>query len=422
MSSSSIASEEEAFFMPRSPVEDGRRHRQSPPVLAGAAAPPVAATPLPQVKTPGEIHLGRYDPATMMRRDATVVVLGPRGSGKTVFMRYLMYCMRDKLDLSIVFCPTRDTREEYEEFIPKSHVYPVYSKVRLGSIYETQRKISAQMRSDMKKHGSGNGNSGLGGTLRNMGIILDDCMFDKEEVKGKAIRAIMMNGRHENLFFVNAVQYVVDFPKDLRSQVDVIVVFPLSGLYLKGAYEHMLNGAFDSFEECVAAFGALKEHECLVFDAKAKQKKQPYLFHCKATMDLPPFTMGADWVWRWYYKHMLRPENNAQRLREEMAMVLAVAKGDIEAPATTDRQKKQSAAGALADAHAGPTGIIVRRYPGPLEAEANLLAGPGPLTGKPGPSLTAAAVATGKKKALPHMAKRKPGVAKAPMLQRVSVI
>ncbi len=313
-----------------------------------------------------------------MAPDTTVVVLGPRGSGKTVFMKWLMYCMRKKLDVAAVFCPTRDTREEYHQFIPKSHVYPEYSKIRLGAIYETQRKLHEQVTQ-----------SGHGSKLNNLGIILDDCMFDKEEVKGKAIRAIMMNGRHENVFFVNAVQYVVDFPKDLRSQVGVLVVFPLSGLFLKSAYDHMLNGAFDSYEECVATFGALREHECLVFDANAKAKKRPYLFFCKANPDLPLFRVGADWWWENYYRYMVRPENKTKHLRQEISMTLAIARGDIDAPQASGKGIKPGdgmggPAGTplLLDPSTGP-GIVVRRYPGPHDDRIPLTAGPaaGPAPG-----------------------------------------
>ncbi len=335
-------------------------------VPAPGANPGPTTGPIPTVSTGDRrsINLREYKPATMMRSDSTVVVLGPRGSGKTVFMKWLLWCMKDKLDLPVVFCPTRDTREEYQQFIPRSQVYPVYSKARLSSIYETQRKISAQARSaGAEDHGG----------LRNLSIILDDCMFDKEEVRGKAIRAVMMNGRHDHVFFVNAVQYVVDFPRDLRSQVDVVVIFPLSGLFLKGAYEHMLNGAFDSYEECVATFEALREHECLVFDAKAKQKKLPYLFFCKAEKDLPPFRVGADWVWRLYYKYMVRPENTVRNLRNEIALTVAIAKGEIEDP---DKHAKAAQQPVLQQ------GIVVRRYPAlthtATDADVPLLAGPGP--------------------------------------------
>jgi hypothetical protein len=339
----------------------------------------------------------------MMRPDSTVVVLGPRGSGKTVFMTDLLYCMRDKLDLTVVFCPTRDTREQYEQFIPKCHVYPVYSKTRLSSIYETQKKLSAQMSGETR-----GGGPTMGGTLRNMGIVLDDCMFDKEEVRGKAIRAIMMNGRHEKVFFVNAVQYVVDFPRDLRSQVDVIVVFPLSGLFLKGAYDHMLSGAFDSFEECQVTFASLKEHECLIFDAKAKQKKQPYLFFYKARIDLPRFRVGSNWLWEKYYRYMVRPENTARQLREEIAMTLAIAKGKIAAPESKPKGGGAAAGAAAAVPHQG---ITVRRYPGPMdgtEATVDLVTGPA----------AAATLPSADKPKKPKKLLRKP----AQLLQGVSLI
>jgi hypothetical protein len=271
------------------------------------------------------IRLHEYDPMTMMRHDATVLVVGQRGSGKTVMMQYLLYCMAKRLDTWVVFCPTRDTRQEYEKCIPKCNVHAVYDKKLLGKICDAQKQLSPLVIGE-KKEGEGEEEKKKEGEgLRRVGIILDDCMFDKAEIGGKAMRYLMMNGRHDNFFYLNGVQYIVDFPKDLRSQVDTVIVFPEANLEYREPLRKNLLGVFQTDEQLVRTFKeGLKAHEALVFDSRAYREKRPHLFFCKAQLELPAFRAGADWVWRLYYKYMTRKSNAA--IVENIKATLAMAK------------------------------------------------------------------------------------------------
>ena len=143
----------------------------------------------------------RYNPETMLAPDTTVVVVGPRGSGKTVFMKYVMFCMRSKFDLVTFFCPSRDVRQEFEAFMPKTHIHSNFSKTALKQVVDAQATLAAQCpnRTDV----------GTGGVpLRNLALVLDDCMAKKTVFECETVRSIMNNGRHDNIFFMNGVQYI----------------------------------------------------------------------------------------------------------------------------------------------------------------------------------------------------------------------
>lgn len=328
----------------------------------------MAAYGLPKAPT----RLYHYNPETMLAPDTTVVVVGPRGSGKTVFMKYVMFCMRDRLDLVTFFCPSRDVRQEFEAFMPKSHIHADFSKARLKQICEAQAKLANEA--------PGKGVVGTGGVpLRNLGLVLDDCMAKKAVFECETVRAIMNNGRHDNIFFMNGVQYIMAVPKEQRSQIDVAVCFPHAGAYLKNVNDNLMGDAFEDEAECARAFATLKDHECLVFDGRAKRRNKgaPFLFYCKAMYDLPDFMVGCDFFWRMYYRYMVRSKVDA---RKEILNTLAMAKGEMVA---ADHDPDSAAAAAIAATTSagmqtpGPH-IVVRM---PADATVPLVTGPAAAAG-----------------------------------------
>lgn len=265
------------------------------------------------------IQLHEYDPMTMLRHDSRILCVGQSGSGKTVMMQYLLYCLSKKIDMCVVFCPTRDTRQEYERHVAKCHVFPNYDKKQLTRICEAQKKLSQRI-------GEAESRGLPHAPLRRVAIVLDDCMFDKAEMSGKAMRYLMMNGRHDNFCYLNGVQYVVDFPKDLRSQIDIVVVFPEANIEYRDPLRKNLLGVFQSDDQLVRTFKeGLRSHEALVFDARAFREKKPNLFFCKAMFPLPTFRVGNDLFWRMYYKHFVR--KTSAYIEEDIKNTLAIAKG-----------------------------------------------------------------------------------------------
>ncbi len=253
------------------------------------------------METEEVIALDEYIPATMMRIDCTVMVVGQRGSGKTALMQSILRDIGPQLDTCVAFCPSRDTREEYERYIPKCFVYPSYDKEHLDRICNAQVMLS-------KRKGERKTDGSLDlPMLRRIGVVLDDCMFDKNLFSGPSIRYLLMNGRHDNFFFMNGVQYVMDFPKSLRANIDVSIVFPEPSFSVRETLRSTVLGIFDTDEQLVNVFkDGLHEHEALVFDQKAYRDKRQCLFFIKATYPLPHFRLGSNFIWKMYYTHFIR--------------------------------------------------------------------------------------------------------------------
>ena len=267
------------------------------------------------------VDLSRYKPETMMAVDTTVVVLGQRGSGKTELIRYILSCIKDKMDFCVSFCPSRDTRLQYEECMPRCFCYPEFSEKDLARICDSQLDLAKRA---PVRRSDGTQEKPL---MRRIGIVLDDCMFDAKALKNPTMSYLMMNGRHENFFLINGIQYIMDFPKNLRSQIGVSIVFPEPNRKMRDSIREQLLGCFDTDEQLQQVFQQLKPHEALVFDQNARRAGRPFLYFIGAPWPIPRFMVGSERFWKMYYRHM-KPVTYThvdQKIRNKVANILAAA-------------------------------------------------------------------------------------------------
>jgi hypothetical protein len=249
----------------------------------------------------GVWNLPEYDAENMLRPDYTVMMVGARGSGKTIMMLYFLKILARQLDMAVAFIPTTDTQEQFEEHVQKCFVYPEFDEKELDRIVQAQRSIVQRKPKRLPDGSYETPNH------RRIAVILDDCMYDKKSGKGKTLRYLFMNGRHDNFFFMNAAQYVMDMDKALRSQIDLVVAFPVSEDSMITPLRENLLGCFKTDAQLVRMFkDGLRENEALVFDRRRANKKQTSLFYCKAEFPLPRFRVGCDLFWLWYYKYFIR--------------------------------------------------------------------------------------------------------------------
>ncbi len=214
-----------------------------------------------------------------MRPDETMLVIGPRGSGKTVMMKHLLACMADKLDACHVYCRTGDETSQWES---KGHyVHAKYSRKQLQGVVKLQANLLTY---STAKNGV---------PLPRVGVVLDGATMGKGMGKfNDPTRNIMMNGRCYKLFYMNGVGSILDVPKDLVCQASMVVVFPDEYVVNRDALrKHVLGGVFKTDEELVEAFKLLKPHEALVVMSHQRPLR---VFSCVAPLDPLPFRVKED--------------------------------------------------------------------------------------------------------------------------------
>jgi hypothetical protein len=204
-----------------------------------------------------------YDPKTMMRPDSSVLIFGGRGSGKTTMVKYLLSCMSDRFEQAYAFAPSR----EYDGIMPHG-VLDKFDGQALAKICCAHKAPE----------------------LHRTAIVFDGTL-SKKHFRNPAVRDAMVSGRHDGLFLLNAAASIYEGPpKDLRTQVDVVIAFKETQETARRYLRAHAMTCFETDEELSEAYEELREHEALVFDKAAHAAGRPYLFSCLVPHDLLPFT------------------------------------------------------------------------------------------------------------------------------------
>ena len=230
-----------------------------------------------------ELNIRPFDPSSM-KSDATVLVVGKRGTGKSTLLNDILYHMRDKLQFGIAMSPTEEATETLAEIMPRSCVYDSFDDAAVARILNFQKHAVKS-----KKQ-----------SFRSMFIILDDCMYDAATLKGKNIREVFMNGRHRKIFFINAVQYMMDIPSALRGQIDYVFAMRDNIINQREKLWKFFFGMFADFKDFSRVMDSCTEdYNCIVLNNTVRSTSpEDCVFWYSARTDLPRFRMCDDIFWR----------------------------------------------------------------------------------------------------------------------------
>jgi len=226
------------------------------------------------------IKVKKFDPTTI-KRDAVVLLIGKRGSGKTTLLKDIMFHMRDKLDFGVAMSPTEETTDALGSFLPRSLIYNAFSSQVLDTMLEHQRR-------EIKK-----------GKVKNMFLLLDDCMYDRKIMTGTNTRELFMNGRHRKIFFINLLQYMMDLPAALRSQVDYVFALKENIISSREKLWKYFFGMFQDFRDFNKVMNSCTQgYECIVLDNTVRSNEvADCIYWYQANPDLPDFRLGDRAFW-----------------------------------------------------------------------------------------------------------------------------
>jgi len=230
------------------------------------------------------LKIQKFDIANI-KQHKIVLCIGKRGTGKSTLLREIMNAFSPNVDFGLAMSPTHDSCDCFMQHMPKSWVYDSFDVQRIDTMLKMQRERLK-----------------CGKSPRNLFLILDDCLYDKKNLKGVTIRDVFLNGRHAKLSVALASQYCMDMSPDLRSQIDYIFVLRETiyanrvklWRYLFGAFE-TYNDFSKTLDACTENFGAL------VLDNTSRSneiEKMVYWFKARHGDEMPPFRMGSEVFWR----------------------------------------------------------------------------------------------------------------------------
>lgn len=245
------------------------------------------------------LKVRKFNPESL-KAHRIIIVVGKRGTGKSVLQRDILYHLSSKLDFGLAMTPTEESAETMRCHMPDSWIYNGFSASKLDCMLNMQRELVKRKKS------------------RSLFILLDDCMYDKKILKGLGIRDLFMNGRHLNITMCNAVQYIMDMGPDLRTQVDYVFALRENIIANKNKLWKYFFGMFEKYDDFSKVMDKCTEnHSCIVMDnTTGSCNVEECIFWYKADLELPEFKIGKPVYWKLSNDYM-KTDEDKQREEDE---------------------------------------------------------------------------------------------------------
>lgn len=237
------------------------------------------------------LNLQKFDMSSIPD-DKVVVFIGMRNTGKSYLVRDLLYHHRD-IPIGTLISATESANKFYSNIIPSLFIHEKINSTLLQNVLKRQEIIMKRIHKEVKKLGKS--------TIDPRAfLILDDCMYNKKWVNDETIRALFMNGRHYNIFFIITMQYVLGIPPNLRGNVDYVFILRENNIGNRKRIYENFAGVFPSFEIfCQVMDQCTENYECIVIHNNAKSNKlEDQVFWYKAEPH-DDFRVGAPEFWKW---------------------------------------------------------------------------------------------------------------------------
>ena len=222
-------------------------------------------------------RIKRFDP-TKIKPNRAFLFIGKKGTGKTTLMRDILYYHRRIPDGVVM---TATNIDFWAEVVPRSFVFEEYEPSVLKRVVTRQIRKGEQTRPSTM-------------------VLLDDVMYDKNIGKDKNLRGILMNQRHWKIAFFFAMQYAMDIPPALRSNIDYVFICREPIQRNREVLYKNFFGVFPTFKLfCDAMDAYTRNYECLVLDNTIQSNSLiDCVFAHKAPYPIPRFKVGNSWFWK----------------------------------------------------------------------------------------------------------------------------
>jgi len=274
-----------------------------------------------------KIRIRQFNPELLETRrlhgsPPTILVLGKRGSGKSTLITDLMWHMH-KIPMFICMSGTEEGNGFYSQYMHPLCIHGDYKKEITSNLIKQQKD---KLKKCLKAHIDPNTRPELG-----VGLLLDDCGFDKKIMSQKDVRMLFMNGRHWKVCFIVSLQYMMGMPPDLRTNVDFVFCLRENiTANQKRLYDNFF-GCFKKFAQFQVAFNACtNNYQCIVLDNTSKSTRvEDCVFHYKATPNRK-YKLGSKELWNYLdsrYKENF--DDDDDELEDPSSSALIVKKGPM---------------------------------------------------------------------------------------------
>jgi hypothetical protein len=197
-----------------------------------------------------------------------ICINGARGRGKTKVSLDLMSHMQEHIDIAIAVSETGAMTGILKGIIPESLQHSSITPDALDAIMDMQEADY------------------MAGRCKNMLLFLDDMAFDSTLIKSNAFKRLAFNGRHRNITVIFTLQYCMELPPRIRSNIDLVITMnEMKHSNKKNLHEHYFGVVtYEEFELIMNM--ATKGFCCLVLDNRSRADKlEELLFWYEADLE-----------------------------------------------------------------------------------------------------------------------------------------
>ena len=227
----------------------------------------------------GNFTVKKFDMKQNMPENPVVMICAKRRSGKSILIRDMLYHLRDRFDVVIVFSGTEMSNQFYSPYVPKAFIYHTWDE-------DAVRRIISRQQTMLQS-----------GQAKNVCLVLDDLAFDKKSMNSKLMKQLLYNGRHLKITMIASFQYQLNLDPSTRSNVDIFITMK-DNMFRKKLFDN-----FFSFLPNIGFFNALMDtctdnYKCLILhNATNSNDIKDTIFYYKAKMTFPPFKLCHRLYW-----------------------------------------------------------------------------------------------------------------------------
>jgi hypothetical protein len=223
------------------------------------------------------------------------LIIGGRNTGKSVLLEDILFNISKNLDLCCLMCPTLPTRKQMLNHMPSMFIHDRYDYDMAQSFFDVAEEMTNKNKT------------------RYLGLIIDDCVFDKKIMNTETQRALHLNGRHINTSLFVTTQYCMTTPAVIRGNIDYVIALKEPNKNIRKKLYEYYFGIFPNFKAFENLFQRItNNYGCLVFDrTQPTNSLANCVFHYKATYPVPEFKLCKPIYF--YLESVLKRKSNHQK-------------------------------------------------------------------------------------------------------------
>jgi hypothetical protein len=222
-----------------------------------------------------ELDLPKY----LERKGFKLFVIGKSGSGKSTFVKWLFYLLKDKIPAAVAISESESANQFFSDFIPRLFIYESFSSNILNNVVERQKQI-------IKKKCPN----------PDILVVADDCFSDPRKMQEPPTPWIFKTGRHYGINYIILMQYVMDLKPDTRNQVDGVFLFNEQNEQTKTSLWNNFASSipYNEFNRllsiCTEEYGAMFIN---LSSGVSKSDWKQFISRVRAPLEIPHFVFGS---------------------------------------------------------------------------------------------------------------------------------